>query len=99
MDAGHESVAPFGNGFDVPYSILSVVQDFAQKVDRLAEVALLDRRIGPDRLHQFVFLHQAAAVFDQRQESVENPGRKLHPFIAFQKGAFLGIQAEGTELV
>jgi len=50
-----------------------------------SEVALLDMRIGPDRLHQFIFLDRAPAAADEHQQRLETLLRERYGLAAAQQ--------------
>ena len=47
-------------------------QRLTQQRDIGRQVSLLDKAIGPDLAHQFIFFNQMAAATNKRVQSVEN---------------------------
>jgi hypothetical protein len=66
-------------------------------VDR--EVALLNRLIRPDTLHQLVFVEHVAAVLDKRKEDVERLWRERDLLLMLEQQPSHAVQRERTELV
>jgi hypothetical protein len=73
-------------------------QDFAQGVDVLCEVVFFDHRIGPDRLHQFVFSDYSAGTFDKQEKRIKHLRLERDYLGVAQQAAARGVYAEGSEL-
>ena len=93
-----EAIAAPGNGLDVRTAAGLGVERLAQRGDRHAQVAFLDRCVRPDPAHQLLLRHHVAAVLDEGTQEVESLGRESHELAAPPQHGLRGIEAKGAEL-
>src|SRR5262245_13578803 len=95
----HKAVALPRNRHDVTMLARLFSERPAQDTYVESEIAFLNKSIGPDQLHQLIFLHHLPAVFDQRQQRGENLLRQRRRFIVAKQTTSHHINSEGIELV
>lgn len=66
-DQRDESVPTLGHGLDVLFAVSGLPERAAKGEHVIGEVALLDERVGPDILEEFVLGDQAAGPGSQRR--------------------------------
>jgi hypothetical protein len=71
MDVCHESIATFGNCLDILALFVLSAQRAAQHPDGYGKVALFDKRVRPDLLHDLCSFDQMIASQDKKQEGIE----------------------------
>ena len=59
-----------------PIGIGALAERLPNRKDVIGEVRLLDRRVGPDRLHQLLFREQAPGIRRQHHEQIERLRRE-----------------------
>jgi hypothetical protein len=76
-----------------------VPQRSSQEENVLRQRALLDERVGPKALHHLVLGEDLSAVGNQKQQRVEDFGRKGNQIAIAVQQPVGGIQAKSPELV
>ena len=95
----HESIAAFWDCLNVEVLVAIIAQRFPQSEDVHRKVALLDKAIGPDSLHQIVFLNCFAAGLYEREKDVEDFGGKRNNLALSEEYPFGRVKTEGSEFV
>ena len=72
-DVGNESIAVALDGDDVFVVSGGVAEGFAEGRDIAGEVGVFDDVAVPDLFDQFVLFEQAAGIFDEGEQDVEDP--------------------------
>src|SRR5664280_3167902 len=93
----YEPVAALGYRLDVLPPAVPLPQDFPQEENVLVEVSFLDKGIGPDPLHQVVFVHQASGVLDQYKQRFRSLGGQGNRGTVAHQDALLGVQPKWTK--
>ena len=97
---GHKAIATTRDGHDVAVRTRRFAEDLPQFPDRLRQVVLLNNRIGPNRLHNPLLIHDAVMVLDHVQERVEHSWRQRNRCsIQSPQEPFHRIELEGAEFV
>src|SRR5437868_7987910 len=71
-----KTIAPPRDGRDVTLITSGLAKSLTDHENRLRQVRLFHKAVGPDGSHQFVFRHQSPAAFDQKDKRVKNLGGK-----------------------
>src|SRR5262245_26706264 len=75
------------------------VEDFPQGGDMAGEIVFLHHGIGPNLLHNFVFLHHLPAMPDQKEQQFEGLQADWNDLSLPQQDRLLRINEERAELV
>src|SRR5262245_41831638 len=70
-DSCGESIAAPSDGVYVLTPLRAHSQNLPELINVLGKVGFLDKSVGPDLLHQLIFLDYVAAAFDERKQGVE----------------------------
>src|SRR6185312_7327745 len=99
LDVLCQAVACARDGEDGAVVLRAFAERLAQHEDVPGEVALLDKRVGPDGFHQVVFADGFVLVLHEDEQDLEGlPGERDRLAIAEQNLAFR-IEAKGAEVI
>jgi hypothetical protein len=94
----NETIATRGDGFDVSWAVLPVLQRFPQYRDMLGEIRFFDEGIRPDLSQQFIFFEQVSTILNQDNQGVERLRRQAYWDLIAKQESLGGIQAKRAEL-
>ena len=100
VNLSHKAIPATRDRHDVAVRTRRFAEDLPQFPDRLRQVVLLDNRVGPNRLHNPLLIHDAVMVLDHVQERFEHSWRQRNRCsIQSPQEPFHRIELEGAEFV
>jgi hypothetical protein len=99
LNLSHKSITTTRHRFDESWMLRVIVQGTPQHLDVEGQVALFDKAILPEVLHQLVLLKQAAGVLHQELQRIEDFRRQRDRFFPTPQRPGRRVQTELSELV
>src|SRR5690606_2875951 len=93
----NKAITALRYGLDKLRFLRAVSEDLAEFSDAEGEVAFFDKGVGPKPLHQLVFTHYVAVLFNEDVKQFEYLRRDRDPFIAAQQDLFLDVENKAIE--
>jgi hypothetical protein len=93
----YESIPATRHGLDENWVVRVVAQRPSEPLKGGGQVGLFHKRIGPEPMHQGVFLNDPPALLDEDEEHVEDLGGERHGLVVSHEHSLVGVDREVSE--